>query len=56
MEIVRAQNTRAIAEFYPHEIFHEVAIFEIFFEKIEKSAKQCKDNAPALQVFVQEPG
>jgi len=23
MEIVRSQNARAIAEFYPHEIFHE---------------------------------
>ena len=35
MKIVRSQNAWAIPEFYPHEIFHEGAIFEIFFEKIE---------------------
>ena len=28
--VERSQNVRAISEFYPHEIFHEGAIFEIF--------------------------
>ena len=31
MKIVRPQNANAITEFYPHEIFHEGAIFESFF-------------------------
>ena len=35
MEIVRSQNTRAISEFYPHEIFHEGAIFESFLKKVK---------------------
>ena len=30
MEIVGSQNARAIPEFYPHDFFHESAIFEIF--------------------------
>ena len=34
MELVRSQNANTISEFYPHEIFHEGAIFESFFEKI----------------------
>ena len=34
MEIVRSQNARAVSEFYPHDFFHEGAIFEFFLEKI----------------------
>ena len=34
MELVRSQNANTIPEFYPHEIFHEGAIFEDIFEKI----------------------
>ena len=32
MDIARPQNADVITEFYAHEIFHEGAIFEIFFE------------------------
>ena len=35
MLIVRPQNTNAISEFYPHEIFHEGADFEKFSKKVE---------------------
>ena len=34
MGLVRSQNANAIAEFYPHEIFHEGAISEDIFDKI----------------------
>ena len=33
MKIVRSQNANEISEFYPHEIFHDGAIFEIFLKK-----------------------
>ena len=55
MEIVRSQNARSISEFYPVEIFHEGAIFEIFW-KIWFFWKNAKDNAPALRVLAREPG
>jgi len=35
MEIVRCQTVKTIPEFYPHEIFHEGVIFEIFLEKVQ---------------------
>ena len=31
LEIVGPRNANVISEFYPHEIFHEGANFEIFF-------------------------
>ena len=51
MEIVRPQNTRGISEFYPHEIFEEGDIFEIFWKiKILRFfAKKSRDLAPALR-------
>ena len=36
MELVRSQNANTISEFYPHEIFHEGAIFESFLKKVKK--------------------
>ena len=35
MEIVRAQNVRPFAEFYPHDFFREGAFFSENFGKIE---------------------
>ena len=35
MELVRSQNANAISEFYPHEIFHEGAIFKSFLKKVK---------------------
>ena len=55
MEEVRSQNARAISEFYPHDFFHEGAIFEICLKKIE-NCKNARDNAPALRVLAREPG
>ena len=43
MKIVRSQNANEISEFYPHEVFHDGAIFEIFFQKIEHFRKNAKD-------------
>ena len=43
MELVISRNARAISEFYLVEVFHEGAIFEIFFEKVEifQFLKKC---------------
>ena len=42
MELVRYQNDNAISEFYPHEIFHEGAIFEdIFIFHFFIFSKEC---------------
>ena len=35
MKLVRSQNANGISEFYPHEIFHEGAIFESFLKKVK---------------------
>ena len=35
MEIVRPGNVNAGSEFYPHEFFHESAVFENFLKTIE---------------------
>ena len=35
MELVRSLNTNTISEFYPHEVFHEGAIFESFLKKVK---------------------
>ena len=55
MEIVRAPNARAISEFYPHEILHDGAIFEIFLKK-SFFRENAEDSAPALRVLAREPG
>ena len=55
MKIVRSQNANEISEFYPHEIFHDGAIFEIFL-KNRKFSKNAKDNVPALRVLAREAG
>ena len=52
MEIVRRQHANTISEFYPHEIFHDGAIFE----KITFFRKNAEDSAPALRVLAREPG
>ena len=31
--VLKDENDFEISEFYPHEIFHEGALFESFFEK-----------------------
>ena len=35
MELVGSQNANTISEFYPHEIFHEGAIFDSFLKKVK---------------------
>ena len=35
MELVGSRNANTISEFYPHEIFHEGAIFEDIFKKVQ---------------------
>ena len=59
MELIRSLNANVISEFYPHENFHEGAIFEsflIFFLKFQIFEKNVSDQAPALRVFAREPG
>ena len=57
MELVGSRNANTISEFYPHEIFHEGANFESFFEKSFRIfEKKGRDQAPALRVLAREPG
>ena len=59
MELVRSQNANAISEFYPHEFFHEDAIFQIFLKNLKKFKffkRKVRGQAPALPVLAREPG
>ena len=59
MELVRSQNANTISEFYPHDFFHEGAIFGSFLNKIKKIRifkENVRGHAPALRVLAREPG